>query len=384
MATTINNYDGTELTTVADGAINTTSSSIKFPGRGFVNYGEPVNENMLWIMQNFASGSPGPSNPVNGQTWYDTDNKILKVYDATTSTWLASGGVIRSPTAPGSAPNSGSLWFDTTKNQMWTWSGSQWLLIGPLGASDGNDPTNPSVPSYSRIEAALISDGTSVHPVWRIVIGGTVFAILSRDSVFTPSPAISGFPTISPGINLNNTVAGIGVAGDSTVFRTTQDNFPVANNSFTLGSSTNRFSTVFATTFNGTATSAQYADLAERYHGDRSYPPGTVVCLGGENEITASSIEGDESVFGVISTDPAFLMNSEAGDETHPPVALVGRVPCRVVGAVRKGQRLMASSLEGAACAWDPSKGVLSILGRSLENKDTAGVGLIEIVVGKQ
>lgn len=382
MATNINNYDGTLLVEVPDGSISTNAASIKFPGRGYVNYGEPVNENMLWIMQNFA-GSTAPLYPLNGQAWYDTASRVLKVYDATTSSWITSGGVIRSSTAP-VAPNVGAFWYDTTKNQLYIWNGTVWLLIGPLGASDNLDPLNPTSPTCSRLEAARISDGSGSHQVWRICIGTTVVGIISLDASFTPSPAVPGFATIRPGLNFNTNISGIGISGDTTVFRNNQNNAPDTNLTYDLGSSTFRFSNVWANVFNGTATSARYADLAERYSSDRPYPPGTVVCLGGDQEITITGKPGDDSIFGVISTNPAHLMNSDAGnDDTHPAVALTGRVPCKVVGKVKKGQRLMASSMEGVASAWDPSFGHLAILGRSLIDKTTHGVDLIEIVVGK-
>ena len=114
MATNIFNYNGVLLTTVPDGSINNTASSLKFPGRGYLNYGEAVNENMLWIMENFANAS-SPSNPVTGQAWYDSVNQILKVYNGTI--WLATGGVIAAATAPLSGSTPGSLWFDTTNDQ---------------------------------------------------------------------------------------------------------------------------------------------------------------------------------------------------------------------------------------------------------------------------
>ncbi len=383
MATNIYKYDGELLTTVADGAIATTESSIKFPGRGYVNYGQPVNENMLWILQNFASPT-SPENPLDGQTWYDTNSKLLKIYDDVTLTWVSVGGVIQSSTPPAGGSNKGAFWYDTAKNQLHVWSGSAWLLVGPLGASDGLDPLSPAVPGYSQFDSARLSDGTTTHSVWRLIIGGQVLAIFSKDAAFTPSPAIAGFTTIRPGLNLNSSISGVTVSGDTTLFRNNQDNIPSGNDVYNLGSATFRFANVYATLFDGTATQARYADLAERYESDREYPPGTVVVLGGDKEVTVTGRPGDDNVFGVISTDPAVLMNSSAGDNlTHPPVALTGRVPCKIVGQVKKGQRLMASSMEGVACAWDPAFGQLAILGRSLSDKTSHGVDLVEIVIGK-
>ena len=386
MATNIYNFDGTLLTTIPDGSIDTTSASIKFPGRGYVNYGAPVNENMLWIMQHFASPD-APSLPINGQAWYDTNEKILKVYDATSSTWISAGGAIRSGTAPVSA-NVGALWYDTTKNQLHVWNGASWLLVGPLAASDGLDPLDPSAPGYSRIEAIRVSDGATTHRVWKISVGATPVALISADAAFAPAagnPLLSAFPTIYPGITVSNSLSGGGgFFGDTGVFRANQTNLPAANNTYNLGSSSAAFANVFATLFNGTATAARYADLAERYASDVPYDPGTVVKLGGAAEVTCTTTAGDTDVFGVVSTNPAHLMNSDAGtDQSHPAIALVGRVPCKVTGKISKGQRLMSSEIPGTACAWDQQFGTTAILGRALEDKNASGPGTIEIVVGK-
>jgi len=385
MPTNIFNYDGSLLTVVQDGVLATTAASIKFPGRGYKNYGEPVNENMLWLLQNFANAT-APLNPVIGQMWFDTTASIMKVY--TLSGWAAAGGVVAQSGKPASGTSVGSFWYDTANNQLNVWSGSAWELVGPLGSSANTDPLNPAKPGFNTIDSARITDNVGGnHQVWRINIGSganSLLAIISADSAFTPGTAISGFATINPGINLNSNITGIAVSGDNSVFKSTQDNLPDANNTRNLGSASLQFANVYATNFVGTASSAKYADLAERYAADAPMDPGTVVCIGGSAEITASRNLGDDMIFGVISTAPAYLMNQDAGDDdTHPPVALMGRVPCKVVGPVYKGQRLMASTVPGAACAWDDSLGTLCILGRALEAKETDDVELIEVVLGK-
>jgi len=155
---------------------------------------------------------------------------------------------------------------------------------------------------------------------------------------------------------------------------------PAANNTSDLGTSSNKYANVHATTFQGVATSAQYADMAEIYSADADYEPGTVVKIGGEAEITMTTDHADTDVFGVISTDPAYLMNSAA---EGLPVALAGRVPVKVIGKIKKGQRLVSSDVPGIAWAsMEDEYDTRAIVGRSLENKEDGGEGIIEAVIG--
>lgn len=144
-----------------------------------------------------------------------------------------------------------------------------------------------------------------------------------------------------------------------------------------IGSSSNYFNRVFAT-----ATTALYADVAERFAADEILEPGTVVELGGVNEITRSTEDLSENVFGVISTRPAYTMNGGAGeDDTHPPVAMTGRVPVKCVGVVCKGDRLVSAG-DGVARAAQPGEATaFNVIGRSLENKATMDIGVIEAIV---
>jgi len=144
-----------------------------------------------------------------------------------------------------------------------------------------------------------------------------------------------------------------------------------------IGSTSGYFNTVFAK-----ATSAQYADVAERFASDTTYPAGTVVELGGIAEITVSLTELSENVFGVISTQAAYLMNSAAGtDETHPPIAMTGRVPVRVVGMVRKGDRLVSAGFGSARSAKPGEASAFNVIGRSLEDKLDINEGTVEAIV---
>jgi hypothetical protein len=131
-----------------------------------------------------------------------------------------------------------------------------------------------------------------------------------------------------------------------------------------------------------TATAARYADLAEKYTSDLEYSPGTVVVFGGPYEVTESTKSHDSAVAGVVSTDPAYLMNSDLKEGVA--VALTGRVPCIVKGPVKKGTVLVTSDVPGAAQAIDPAKfspGV--VIGKALEDLDTSELTLIEIAIGR-
>ena len=152
---------------------------------------------------------------------------------------------------------------------------------------------------------------------------------------------------------------------------------PTSNTSVNLGSTGMWFNT-----FYGVSVQAQYADLAERFETDQPYDPGTVVALGGVKEITAASEELSEDVFGVISTKAAYLMNGAAGsDTTHPPVAVNGRVPVRVIGKIRKGDRLVSAGNGLARAGAKNELSPFNVIGRSLQDKTDAGEGIIEAIV---
>jgi filamentous hemagglutinin len=144
-----------------------------------------------------------------------------------------------------------------------------------------------------------------------------------------------------------------------------------------IGSSSSYFNRLFAT-----ATTALYADVAERFAADEELAAGTVVELGGVAEITRSQQDLSENVFGVISTRAAYLMNGGAGeDNTHPPVAMTGRVPVQVIGVVRKGDRLVSAGSGMARAAQPGEATAFNVIGRALVDKLTPGPGTIEAIV---
>jgi hypothetical protein len=136
---------------------------------------------------------------------------------------------------------------------------------------------------------------------------------------------------------------------------------------------------VYAVTFQGEATTAQYADLAELYEADAQIIPGTVVSFGGAKEVTTSILDMDRRIAGVVSTTPAYLMNSALDTEFVAAVALQGRVPCRVTGTIRKGDMLVSAGNGTARAEENPVIG--SVIGKALE--DSEGDAIIEIVAGR-
>jgi hypothetical protein len=152
---------------------------------------------------------------------------------------------------------------------------------------------------------------------------------------------------------------------------------------YNVGSSSVKYGTMYANTFNGTATQAQYADLAELYLADTDYEEGTVLVFGGDAEVTTSGIKASPSIAGVVSHNPAYLMNSELQGDHVTAVALKGRVPVKVVGAVSKGDVLVHSATPGHAEAAENNMNVNgpSCIGIAITDKPNEGAGTVEALV---
>ena len=215
--------------------------------------------------------------------------------------------------------------------------------------------TQGNITSVGTLTALAVTGNISSGNVSGTNITGTLTTASQTNitSVGTlTSLAVSGAITTGGGI-VNSQGTGVGNIGSSSVF----------------------FDTVFAK-----ATSAQYADLAEKYEADAEYAPGTVLEFGGDKEVTLSTEAGSTRVAGVVSTNPSYIMNAGLTAEHVAMVALQGRVPCRVIGPVAKGDMMVATG-NGAAQV-DNSARAGSIIGKALENFDGAE-GTIEVVIGR-
>lgn len=185
---------------VEDNTINQ-ETSLQIPGRFSTAYGQAVSENFLHLLENFANSS-APASPVEGQLWYDNTDGInsLKVYDGTS--WLDAGGLKKSSAEPtASISNPGDLWVDVDNQQLYLFTGSNWVLVGPE-FSDGlvTGATAKKIIGTDNLEYTVLEIDILDNPT----------AIIST-AEFTPKSKIPGFDVISPGINLSTAdIAGSG------------------------------------------------------------------------------------------------------------------------------------------------------------------------------
>lgn len=489
MAYTINLTNGTVLSTIADGTVDSTSSSLTLIGKNYPNYGTFLNDNFVHLLEN-ASNSTAPSTPLTGQIWWDTAGN-LKVY--TGAIWKTLGSITANATSPAS-PVIGNAWWDSANEQLSVWNGSAWTLVGPAFSSNTG--------TSGAIVDTITSTGNVGHTAVKIYVGNEVVGVFSKDSQYAPDPTLDGFTYVQPGLNLSSTIANAKIWGtadnadnlgsiaaenyartdvattfNSTVKVNTGSGLTVgSSNNFTVGvsgtvaqltnninnaniairsniggtltntlfvngqsgaislvgnlgvggittSTGNIVSTnyllatqgdaaistttgalrvtggigatgniyagavfaagnVTASYFNGISLQAQYADLAERFEADAYYPSGTVLSMGGVKEVTLANDELSDEVFGVVSTRAAYLMNSAAGsDETHPQIAVSGRVPVRVIGKVKKGDRLVSAGNGLARAALKTEITPFNVIGRSLENKTDNQEGTVIAIV---
>jgi hypothetical protein len=157
---------------------------------------------------------------------------------------------------------------------------------------------------------------------------------------------------------------------------------PGTTSVYNIGSAALKYNQIHAVTFEGQANTALYADLAENYLADAEYETGSVLVFGGEQELTTTTHKGDTRVAGVVSEKPGYLMNKGLEGDHVTAIALQGRVPVLVVGAVKKGDMLVTASIPGYAIV-NNAPGVGEVIGKAVKDKDDPGYGIVEAVVGR-
>jgi len=203
--------------TVEDNSVNN-DTSIQFPGKSYTGYGAIVNTNFLHMLENFANNN-APSNPVEGQLWYDntSNSNSLKIYDGTS--WVNAGGVKKGASEPSvESSNAGDLWVNTTTQQLYLYSGSGWLLIGPSSSSGTNTGArNTTIIDITDVEQQAIINYVNNIPVSIIVA-----------TEFTPKSVITGFSVLKPGVNVSTNLSG--TAGKFYGTSTNAENLLVSGN----------------------------------------------------------------------------------------------------------------------------------------------------------
>lgn len=433
MSYTINNTRGTTLANLQAGT-TTTVGGITLIGKNYTGYGEIIAEDFVRLLENQANtGGTAPAGALTGQLWYDVDEGILKVYDGTSWDRLFTSVGTTAPTSP----TAGTTWLDTDDSMFSIYDGTNWQSVAVATQSLLSGSRVQSV----QLESAGAWTGESADRVNGYSAGDpiTVSAVIGKDdsgneevvAVFSPASfnikssanastvvyttvatdiynnfstthANAGAQSLTAGLNVRDTFLTDNETDtalrlqDINVSSTTYDSdnifilskttsqshdgdlVPSSNTSINLGSNTNRYQTIY-----GVSTSAQYADIAERFEADAVYEPGTVIALGGAKEITKTATRADETVFGVISDKPAFRMNDGAGDSTtHPFVAFSGRVLCKVKGPVTKGDRLVSSDIPGVAVKANSQDDWKATFGRALVDKTSDEVEKITIAIG--
>jgi hypothetical protein len=394
MSYTINLTNGAVFATIPDGTINT-ASSMTLVGKNYAGYGQFLDDNFIRLLENGANSIP-PTAPLTGQVYFNTTTKLLNVYNGTG--WKSISGSQASSSAPTNNAT-GDLWYDTVNQQLNVWTGTQWLLVGPI--YNGSQGVTGAIP------ATIIDNASNSHTVIELYVGNSIVGFISKDSAFTPQTPISGFTTIRPGITLSTLVGTQvplfqGTATNSQALSglivsqflrsdtnsTTTGTLSVSNNTgLNVGAANDLNIGVVGSAVNFTNNDVNgninfRANIAERFASDAIYEAGTVVELGGAAEITKSTVELSESVFGVISSKAAYLMNNAAGDDlTHPPVAMTGRVPVKVTGIVNKGDRLVSAGAGMARAAQQGEATAFNVIGRALVSKLDSGVGTVEAIV---
>lgn len=406
--------------TVADGATNNTFD-ITIIGKGFTNYGEIIQENLVHMLENF-NRTTAPSSPTPGQLWFNPSTAVLSVR-TDGGTWksldaISTGAVTNSSIAAGAGIALNKLATGTSGQiivadsggtlQYRTMSGK--ATISDTGAIDFNNNsitashiTNQIIDG-SKLAASIGITNLDVNDLNAnsITLDGdlTVDLLTASNLLMTggTGSAIIDKATIGNLIASNITVSvngGIIVSGSATFesgeIVTFNGSVVMASGLSVSGLATFANMSVSTLVTTGTA-EATYADLAERYESDGSVEAtdvGMVVVFGGENEITISREFMDQRVAGVISGHPAYVMNTTFKTEEYPAVALQGKVPVKVHGPFDKGDLLITGTLPGRAVSFQKARGEQadprhgSVIGKSLEVRVDEGPGSIVAVVGR-
>jgi hypothetical protein len=306
--------------------------------------------------QSITTGSRTTAGNLTGK--WTVDNQIIIAANGTVDI-TASGTTLKSPTL-----NAGTSQTAGLITGQWTVAGDGHSSLIASGAVNATNATNATNLTGAVANSVPYQTGTA-----------TAYTSAATDNTYLHYTTASGFTWSTPSITT--------VSAGGTVTTTSVSTSQIIANGTINGSGyyTGTISGVWSLTGTGSSLQATYSDLAEWYSADAEYTPGTVLVFGGDAEVTTTTTMNDTRCAGVVTTDPAYIMNSELTG-TRACLALAGRVPCKVVGRVKKGDILTTSATPGYAVrASTPTLG--AIVGKALEDKDYGEAGVIEIAVGR-
>ena len=262
------------------------------------------------------------------------------------------------------------------------------MVFGDAGEKiegDGTDLTIATSGALNINNTGTCTVAGALTVTGNLTVNGTTSTVNSVNTTIADN-----LIELNSGISASSNDAGIIIERGSTgnnaaiIWDESADKFTMGTTTATAADKSGGISVSVSTlvaNLEGTATAAQYSDVAERFASDSVYAPGTVVALGGAEEITKVNEEASDEVFGVVSSleQAAFKMNDGAGNnDTHPYIAMTGRVDVKVIGIVNKGDRLISASVPGYARAATKAEcTAFNVIGRALTSKTTAGQGSV-------
>jgi hypothetical protein len=377
--------NGQALTFITPGTINgawTLNGTLALSGISDLTFGTGIldisSNSSLLKVRHISTGLAATTGDVVG-TWtvvsgstFQATSIVNQANSATIAAETGSAVAINKIIAKDSSGNftiAGTMTGTATKANNLT-GGNATTLLGSIPYQSAADTTTLLAPNITVVKKYLTmqsaDDTNGAVPVWSAL--GAIDATQTANTVYEgPSSGANATATfrslVSADIPATLTITEL----KTNVLTGNNDNKGVVKGEWTLDA--------------GAKFQATYADLAEYYEGDQEYEPGTVLVFGGDKEVTTTKLMNDTRSAGVVSTDPAYTMN-QAQTGIRVCIALAGRVPCKVVGRVKKGDMLTTSSTAGYAVkALNPTLG--AIIGKALEDKDYGEAGVIQVAVGR-
>lgn len=393
----VNKTDGTAIL-VLDGTKDTTSTSLTLLGRLSTNYGENQNENFVRLLENFANDT-SPSNPITGQIWFDTSTNVLKVY--IDSIWQAI-----TENLTGNIVSSGNLIIGSNQFEIQETNGNVRLInkynngnISFISNVAGTLTNVLNINSSTGLITVTGNATNSLGVVTKSYVDNNVDKLNANVTILqtnvstlqtninTVANSVTSFSSGTGSVNSKD----LALNGNVVLQNSGSGNVAIdlkTPGGVTLISAQGSSSGATPVTIlgqwslgTGATLNANYADLAEYFNSDSYYEPGTVLIFGENATLTTTNLENDTKVAGVVTTNPAFVLNNFL-EGTRCCIALKGRVPCKVIGPIMPGDMITTSEKPGyAKKAINPTVG--SIIGKSLSKLAHDEQGIIEILAGQ-